>query len=844
MSVIATGQVSIIDSNDSAPITAVITGNLPLQQLWFGESVTPDYSVTPLILTANIYVGKPSGVIDISEELTDRRWSTDLSTSLGSGNTLTIESNLAKSSPPVTHYFEGTYTDPVTGLSSKIVTQVTLSNVASGDNGAPGQTYTVQVFGQMSVEQSPTYLKNTAYVYADVRLEGVPLAPEQINGYRWLRLLEGSFEHICAGTPNINEDYGFATTEGHVTNRTANLGENISALGQFTDQLGMIVQEEAIQDLQVFLLEVELLSGQVLKQNFSIHDFSDPYEIQVISSLGDKLPNGEGNTQISPRVFYGGREVEDLTGWRFVWSLLDQNGIPTPFLDPNLYNESLPETRPYVDNIETLADGTFLLFADGIDNKATVVCEAYRPNRPNGEPVSTEYPFRILHVFQGDPTHSTFSLVPTELVNNFQNSGQLYDPWGEDRVDEAQKLSFHTFEGIPTNDNLWYPDDFTGEVYTGEVRWSSSFYKLGVLEFEDLETVISPESGEENTYSPRFPNESLPLSITVKAERLVEGNWEVVALEHISIEAYIRIYGYSDGVMLSLSDSNYYSIVTGEGTWTWDFTTNDERPPLHYSGSLVAESETDVNFIWDEDRGAIGTVTFLHNGITYLRNLAIPRYNYLAGDFYYYNLTATNQLGTPTPFPITDTLAENDLKVYPKMANIIPLPQGENFITLQAEPRDFEHTPLDSYHLAFEMYLYDQEDYQIPFVNEEINEVNFYPPATLVSHTSGDNASFYVPDYYATSPVSAGRLIKIVAPDGHSKFFETAEGDVPKHFKIGPPVDYPWLKPQTVLENEFVGGLIYFCDAVGHMTMEYPLELEIDPYVNMKYLVCHLYEQY
>src|SRR5690349_22696164 len=120
---VSTGQITIVDNNDARPITAYITASNGVQQIFTKDestiTSTPNWATTPNVLTAKVYVGGATGSIDVTSTLTNKKWSADTvgSTSLGSGVSLTINTNL----DPVTaaqkvYFFEGDYTDPTTGL--------------------------------------------------------------------------------------------------------------------------------------------------------------------------------------------------------------------------------------------------------------------------------------------------------------------------------------------------------------------------------------------------------------------------------------------------------------------------------------------------------------------------------------------------------------------------------------------------------------------------------------------------------------------------------------------------------------------------------------------------------
>ncbi|TIW50891.1 MAG: hypothetical protein E5V72_00975 [Mesorhizobium sp.] len=71
----------------------------------------------------------------------------------------------------------------------------------------------------------------------------------------------------------------------------------------------------------------------VYQTYFTITDASDPYDVKLNSSSGDKLQNGIGSTSIVPEVYYGSQRVASLTGWSFLWTLYNRLGLRGAFID-------------------------------------------------------------------------------------------------------------------------------------------------------------------------------------------------------------------------------------------------------------------------------------------------------------------------------------------------------------------------------------------------------------------------------------------------------------------------------------------------------------------------------
>lgn len=157
---VSTGQITIVDNNDAKPITAFIVGSGAATQQIFtkdesSQSYNPDWTATNLTLTAKVYVGS---VTDIAANLSNKKWSTTLGgTSLGSGNTYVINTNvLTTAIPTLTYYFEGDYTDPATSLTTHVIAQITITQVQTGTNAV-----FIRVDGKTVIEQATGVAKIT-----------------------------------------------------------------------------------------------------------------------------------------------------------------------------------------------------------------------------------------------------------------------------------------------------------------------------------------------------------------------------------------------------------------------------------------------------------------------------------------------------------------------------------------------------------------------------------------------------------------------------------------------------------------------------------------------------------
>lgn len=342
--IVSTGQITIVDQNDAKPITAFITSSAVTQQVYSKDESTvafnPNYQSTPLVLTAKVYAGSTS---DIAASLTNKKWwSTELGsgTSLGNGAAYSLGVNLTEAAPSRVYTFEGDYTDAMTGLSVHIMSAITVSLVKTGTNAV-----FIQVRGQNVIENATGTLKNNVTLVADlIRAAGVDTTGVL---YRWFQSPHNTGDQIDGNLASVTTKYGFLDTAaqaagvvGAIGSVKTTSGGTVTALttvnipdGGWVDLKAITIDESAVVDIGVFRVEAKDTDGTIYQTYFTVYDISDPYDLRIASSAGDKLQNGIGSTNLTPTVFYSGEAVASLTGWTFNWTLYDRNGQRCAFID-------------------------------------------------------------------------------------------------------------------------------------------------------------------------------------------------------------------------------------------------------------------------------------------------------------------------------------------------------------------------------------------------------------------------------------------------------------------------------------------------------------------------------
>jgi hypothetical protein len=362
MAILSTGQLTIVDNNDARQITAYISANPGVQQIYTKDEsavvFTPNWATLTngLELKALVYASRAGSPEDITGQLTNRKWTTQAggtalasgsasTTDFESGGTLTVthsttesklqvKANLKVNNPPEVIFFEGDYTDPVTGLVSKVITSITLTQVRTGTNAV---FINLREVDGDTLE--PDAGKNTVRIYADlIRAAGVD---DSGITYRWYQSPHTASDQIDGNLSGVGTKYGAMTTAQVAANAAGAIGQfNGTAIttsnmpdGGWTDAKGLIVHASAVTDIGIYKVECRDGDGTVYQTYFTLKDVSDPYEVRLISTAGDKLQNGVGSTDVYPTVYYGAEKVNNTAGITFDWYYYDRNGQRGAFVD-------------------------------------------------------------------------------------------------------------------------------------------------------------------------------------------------------------------------------------------------------------------------------------------------------------------------------------------------------------------------------------------------------------------------------------------------------------------------------------------------------------------------------
>ena len=362
---VSTGQITIVDNNDGKNISAVISASGGTQQVYDNLESTITYTPswytggTPgsNVLTPSVYIGgyteaevwsklinrkfsltqggtaitagttSTSFVNNIDGALTNPYATANMTDNSTSKSTLTITGNLKSAVGTITIFFEADFVE--FGLTTKVVCQITLNTLKTG----AAATF-VQVRGNNVIEEATGQTKTKVAIAADL-YRGSLIDSDATLIYKWYRLVGGVETQI---TTADSASFGLSYTAGGTIPAVGTLGTNLPASGAGTAaNVGntLTIDETGVVDIGIFKVTTTGVDNITYSAYFTVYDISDPYDTQVISSIGDKFINGVGTTTISAKVYYGtaGAEISNYTGWTFNWTLYDKNGKRAGFVD-------------------------------------------------------------------------------------------------------------------------------------------------------------------------------------------------------------------------------------------------------------------------------------------------------------------------------------------------------------------------------------------------------------------------------------------------------------------------------------------------------------------------------
>lgn len=307
---IARGQITIVDLNDAKSMSMYLGSNQPLTQIFNKEnsSYVPNYAASPfLVITPELYVsGTTTDVISRLKSAPTYTVNGAAITGFGgtvaaaSPHALTLKNNMTSVSQMKVEC-SGIYVDPDTGLETPVKAVINFSKTENAGQLICAIAYAPQ--GNVFKNSQSSTLKAHCDMWRGSTIDNTNVS------YQWHKLKsDGTWESLAASNA-----YG-------ITGTTTN---------EITIPASAVLNFESF---KCVIKDTDAASGTYntsVSDIISFSDLSDPYVIEVSSTTGDKLVNGQGSTTIKATVWQDGEAFADNaadTKFTFDWKKYKKDG--------------------------------------------------------------------------------------------------------------------------------------------------------------------------------------------------------------------------------------------------------------------------------------------------------------------------------------------------------------------------------------------------------------------------------------------------------------------------------------------------------------------------------------
>lgn len=305
----ARGQITIVDLNDAKQIQLLLEIKNRVQMYNPDTKVyTPNFGNANNVVTPKVYVtGNGTNLVsqlsalkyDINGTIVAAGATNGIYSvaAIAAGGALTIKGNLTTDTLQIKAI--ATFHDKETGQDTTLECQDAI--VKSSSAGALFQVVTTQPSGRVFDEGA----KVTALTAEARCYRGGTQDTDGIT-YAWFKLnvSNGKWEAVSTGVANAS---------------------GVSTLSVKADDV-----------LNVQTYKVTAKDGSDTSESIVIfEDHTDPYTLEVVSTTGDKIVNGQGTTTLMARIYRGTEKIEDETTsqkkFTYTWTKYDKAGNASNF---------------------------------------------------------------------------------------------------------------------------------------------------------------------------------------------------------------------------------------------------------------------------------------------------------------------------------------------------------------------------------------------------------------------------------------------------------------------------------------------------------------------------------
>lgn len=320
MSIVASGEISIISLNDARQLVSFIGASSSKTVIYTPDDdvYVPNYGVVNQVLSPQLFVaGMSQNIINQSDSI---KWFYQENSfgelneitennsvyEINSDHELLIKSNILSENRTVNFICEIMYEDD--GILFPAKAEIELVKVTNGQKGADGEQGESAVFASIWTPNGNIIKNGEGTIDANIRLfEGSSIVTPSL--FKW---------YIQDPTSTVNNGGDIDGGNGW---RRLTSSYNASVTGYNTDTI--TVPSDAIISIESFKSVVEY-QNKKYQDTIALMDITDPHTISIVGS--NIFKNGRGSSQFTARVYRNGEEI-DINGnnLHYKWYMYDEN---------------------------------------------------------------------------------------------------------------------------------------------------------------------------------------------------------------------------------------------------------------------------------------------------------------------------------------------------------------------------------------------------------------------------------------------------------------------------------------------------------------------------------------
>ncbi|UGO48026.1 tail protein [Bacillus phage vB_BanS_Skywalker] len=323
MAIVASGQLTLVDLNDSKQLIMFIGSSQQRQVIYnpTGGTYVPNYSTANNVLTPQLFVAGTNA--DVANQATSTKWfvqtnstgtpteitasTTDYTLGTGTPKTLTIKNNVLASNNSMTYICEMQFLDTDTGFTVTSKAEYEIVKVTNGSNGQDSIRATVWTPDGNTIKNANGTLKAKCDLYVGSAVQSAGVT------YKWY------YQDPTSTIANGGSD-----TAGGDGWRLMKDTASANGVTGYNNTNTITIPASAIMNVESFKC-VATYSTKNYADVCTVIDVSDPFMVTIVGI--NTFKNGVGTTSLTARIYQAGAEVDSAGtgGYTYTWYLYDNN---------------------------------------------------------------------------------------------------------------------------------------------------------------------------------------------------------------------------------------------------------------------------------------------------------------------------------------------------------------------------------------------------------------------------------------------------------------------------------------------------------------------------------------